>query len=1481
MSTEPATGIDSAPPPVPSRIVGIGASAGGLESLEQLFGELPADTGMTFIVVQHLSPDFRSLMDELIARRSEMPVLLATDGLPVEPNHIYLMPPGKEMIIRERKLRLADRDPNQGLSLPIDHFFRSLALDVGPLAVAVVLSGSGTDGSRGIVEVKRAGGTVMAESAVSARFDGMPLSAIETGVVDHTRAPRDLARILRGLPPLEAADVPEPLSDNPATDELLRMLRDHCGIDFSLYKTTTVTRRIERRAGLLQVASLQAYADQVRADPDELDALYHDLLIGVTQFFRDPEAFTVLEREVIPQLLDQIPPDQEVRIWTAGCATGEEAYSVAMLFHEQMQARERPINLKLLATDVHATSLEVAAAGMYGEDQLAHVSRARLDRFFTRRAGGYQVSSDLRQLIIFARHNVTKDAPFTKMHFISCRNMLIYLQPPAQRTVMSLFHFGLSTGGVLFLGASESIGPLADEFLTVHEHWKIYRKRRDVHLLAQVRMPLARGGPRRPTQPLDLPRASAPDPVLLSTYDQLLDRFMPPSFLVDAELGLIDSFAGAEDLLKIRRRRPSNSILDLLDGELRTVVGGAIQRALKEPAPVAYTGVRVPASEGDGERRCTLTAEAFLHPRTGTRHVLVSFAGLAAPPTPKVIDAEGAAPATGADQLSRERMTTLETELAYTRETLQATIEELETSNEEMQATNEELVASNEELQSTNEELHSVNEELYTVNAEYQLKIAELKELNTDMQHLLEGTDVGTVFLDKELHIRRFTPRIASVFHILPHDLGRKISDFSHNIERDELMAEIERVRRDGTLIEDEVRDGAGTPYFLRILPYRVAPAREGEPVRRPAELAPIEGVVLTLTDISALDKARARLAQLSAIVESSDDAIVGQDLDGIIQTWNRGAERLYGYPADEAVGKSFRMLMAPDTERELSSHLLRVRRGEKVEHVESARMHKDGRRIDVSVTLSPIYGRDGRITGASAIARDITALLAAQRELIDRGERIQLLLDSTAEAIFGLDREGRCTFCNPAFLRMLQVDAADRLIGQPLQPRFDPSRPDDDVIPGDTEPRIYRAVREGVASHADDEVLQRPDGTTVPIEYWSTPIRKHGEVVGAVVTCLEITERKEAEAEIRLASSRREQFLAMLSHELRNPLAAVLNAIRVMQRGRFDSEALGKGQAVVERQARHMARLLDDLLDVSRITRGKFELRKSDGDLRTPIEAAVESTAPRFTERKSQLTVLLPPTPLPIHGDPNRLQQIIVNLLSNAATYSPPGSEVLLHLERRGDQAVIRVSDHGMGIAPEMIGQIFELFVQADQRLDRSFGGLGVGLSLAKTIVELHGGTIEARSEGVGRGSEFTVRLPLLRRPVPAEVYEPVVAGRCRLVLVEDLADSREMLRLLLESNGHIVVEAADGLEAVEVIERERPQVALVDIGLPGMNGYEVAQEIRRRPHLKGVVLVALTGYGAPSDIASARAAGFDEHIIKPPDLDRIEAILARRTSC
>jgi two-component system CheB/CheR fusion protein len=1467
------------------RIVGVGASAGGLESLEKLFASMPGDLGMAFVIVQHLSPNHKSLMTELLSRHCAMPVQRAEDGVEVQPNNVYLLPPRKEIIIRGGRIVLTDKDPEQALTLPIDRFFRSLGQDLGPRSIAIVLSGSGSDGSRGIVEVKRAGGLVLAESAETANFDGMPLSARATGAVDHVCSPQAMARLLTALatnaePPAEL--MPEPELPT-AMGVVLSLLRESYGIDFSDYRPSTVMRRLERRVAMRGHTSLDTYADELQSDGSELSALYQDLLIGVTQFFRDPDAFAVMERTVMPLLLQQTEPGAEIRMWIAGCATGEEAYSLAMLLFEQLTAARRPVVAKIIATDVDRRSLDFASAGVYDQERLRHVSPERLTRFFIKRSDGYQVSKELRQLIVFAPHNVVRDAPFTRMHLISCRNLLIYFEPHAQKAVLSLFHFGLAPTGVLMLGSSESPGSLAEEFSSIDDHWKIYRKRRDVRLLHQLRLPLSRA-PGRVYEA----KAPPPDTHLMPTYDRLLDRYMPPSLLVDENRTLLDTFAGAERWLRVKGRRPSRNLLDLLDPDSRPVIAGAVARALKETGMVRYTGVRL--HDGTATQTATLTAEAIVHRHSSYRHVLITIT----PAEPQGVEArtaiDGDERAPGSYEAGRapeagralaEGNEALEDELAYTRETLQATIEELETSNEELQATNEELIASNEELQSTNEELHSVNEELYTVNAEHQKKIEELRELNNDMQHLIEGSDIGTLFLDRELRIRRYTPRIADVFRILPQDVGRRIDDFSHEIERESLLGDMRRVLQGGVGVEAEVRDAAGRPYFLRILPYRSrGPSRAEDDAPGVEGTEPqAEGVVLTLTDISMLTRTRLRLASLSAIVESSDDAIVGIGLDGEIRSWNPGARRLYGYSAEEAVGRSILTLCPTEEVEVMRDALAALHLGRSAEQLHALRLHRDGWLLIASATVSPVLDPRGEVEGGAVIARDVSALWRAQRDAQERQELVRLLLDSTAEAIYGLDLNGRCSFCNRACATLLGYEDPRELIGEDMHALHHYLHPDGTPYPAHECP-IQTTAQQGVSVHRNDEVFVRADGSTFSVEYRSHPLRRGNDIVGSVVTFLDITERKQAEAEIQVASQRREQFLAMLSHELRNPLAAVLNATSLLRLKDGDSPAQAvRARRVVERQTRHMARLLDDLLDVARITSGKFQLRAQACTLQDAIVGAIESIAPQLAEHRIELQRELPAAPVVLFGDPVRLQQVVANLLSNAIRHSDPGGRVELDVRSEDGHARLALRDHGTGIQPELLPQIFDLFVQSAQHLDRSRGGLGVGLTLVKRIVELHGGTVQAKSDGNGHGSEFVVRLPLSSDRTPQALDDRELersAGR-RIVLVEDQADAREMLGMLLTARGHEVVEAADGASGIEQIERMRPDAALIDIGLPTMSGYDVARRIRSNSSLDAVTLVALTGYGMHSDVEAASDAGFDEHLTKPVESDRLESILAR----
>ncbi|WP_439624748.1 chemotaxis protein CheB [Gemmata sp.] len=1321
--TETASGSVPAAPhgPPPQFFVGVGASAGGLEALERLFEHMPPDTGMAFIVVQHLSPDFKSLTNDILARRTRLPIRVVEDGMHIRPDSIYLIPPRKDMIVRGGRLLLTDKDLDQLVALPIDHFFRSLAQEAGDQAVAVVLSGTGSDGSRGVRDVHAAGGLVVVQAPDTAKFDGMPKSAIDTGTTDLVLAPEEIpAALVRHA--LAPHSDPAPAALLVGVDAVFRLLRDAYGIDFSSYKPDTVTRRLERRIGLGDIPGLDEYARRLAGDPAELNLLYKDLMIGVTRFFRDEEGFARLGRDVLPALIGRLAPGDEFRAWVAGCATGEEAYSLAMLVREALDTVPRAVPVKIFATDAHRASIEAAGLGLYTEAAMAGVAPDRATRFFTRAAGGFQVSAELRKMVVFAQHNLLKDAPFTRLDLASCRNVLIYFQPPAQKRVLSLFHFALKTGGTLFLGPSETTGEIGDEFEAVDSHWRLYRKRRDVRLVPDLRLPAV--APVRPAPGLP---AAGPDPNLASAYDALLDQFMPPALLVTERGALVQTFGGASKYLRFRDGRVTSDLLELVAPELRTALTGALPRAFKELADVTYKGLRVAAP--DGERLVNVTVRPVRNRRAVVTHALVQIEEVGAAPPPRDVPQE-----IDLGQASRDHLLELEGELRHTKENLQALIEEMETSNEELQATNQELTAANEELQSTNEELHSVNEELYTVNAEFQKKIAELTQLSADVDNLLMSTGVHTMFLDRALCLRKFTPKIAESFNLLPQDIGRRIDHFTYTIDHPGMLADLRAVLDHPTPIERQVRDRRGHWFLLRILPYRAGLA--------------IDGVVLTLIDLSEVKRAEAEARrkdeQLAGILRHSPNWVFIKDLAGRYSVADDSFRRAVG---QDPVGKTAGDLFSPD------------------------------------------------------VARLVTA---GDDRVIDQG------VDDQAEI----------------------------------------------VIPLADGPHTFLATKFPVRDEA-------------------------GRVVGVGGIKTDVTAIRQAEQTAREAVDQRDRFLAILSHELRNPLAAVLSAADLAARAAPAGSEAARWLGVIGRRARHTARLVDDLLDVARFSQDKVEVRRVPTDLGATVPGVLEEVRPWFDEARVALTQEGPDGPVLVDGDPDRLQQVQVNLLRNAAKYTPAGGRVWYTLGREDGHAVIRVRDTGVGLSAEMLGRVFEPFVQADETLDRSGGGIGVGLTLVRSIVELHGGTVEGRSGGAGTGCEFVIRLALAAAGPPAAApalgaAAPAAADALRILVIEDDADIRTSLVALLELDGHAVRAAANGPAGLAALDLGGGfDAVLLDIGLPGMNGFEVARRVRGRPG-PPPHLVALTGYGRTEDRAATAAAGFDAHVTKPFDPAELSRVLA-----
>jgi two-component system CheB/CheR fusion protein len=975
-------------------IVGVGASAGGLEALETFFHAMPADSGMAFVVIQHLSPDFKSHMEELLGRQTSMPIYRVENGLRVEPNSIYLIPAKMEMIISKGKLLLTERSTDRALIHPIDQFLRSLAVDCGPCGVAVILSGTGSDGSRGVIEVSSAGGLVLVQDDASAKFDGMPMSASATGKVDLVLPPEAMADVLvryarDGLSKQQLLEENLALSGLDGVDKVAMLLNRRYGIDFSQYKVGTVGRRINRRLELQGLDSIDSYVAKLANDDTELSLLYEDLLIGVTKFFRDPEAFEALQREVIAPLVKN-PETKSIRIWVSACASGEEAYSIAMLVDEELRKASREIEVKIFATDAHGGSLQTAAKGVYPEGALEELDEERRQRYFTRGNDGYHVNRELRSTVIFAAHNLINDAPFTQMDLVTCRNMLIYLQPSVQNKALGMFHFALKANGALFLGPSESAGGLSDEFKAIDGRWRIFAKRRDVRLPLAARAPMGKRIERLPYAPLKpQSRSNRVDQDVIDTYDQLLSKVMPSSILVSESGDILHVFGGAERYLKTRKGRPSNHLLESIDESIRAPISIAWHHSIKKEErvraePTIFDGP-------NGEEEVKIGVLPLMEGNSGPNNFLIEILS-----TGEQVN-NASPPVTADREMHQTRIEGLESELRFSQENLQAALEEMESSNEELQASNQELLAANEELQSTNEELHSVNEELYTVNAEHQRRVQELAVANDDMDNLLATTRVGVIFLDSDLYIRRFTPAIAKVFNFTGQDKGRSIETFASVLNCDDLNFRLKKVIESGEELEIKVTDRGETHYLLRATPYR-----SGDNTG---------GIVLTLIDISNLVDAEAEIHLQKMAIESAINGIVISDpskKDNPIIYANQGFLKLTGYDLDEVLGRNCRFLQGDDMPLDQKTKIRSaVDQGLPVRTVIPNR-RKDGTTFWNDISITPIRNVDGKLTNFVGVQHDVTVQVDSQAKLKEANRTIQEASDAKSTFLATISHELR-----------------------------------------------------------------------------------------------------------------------------------------------------------------------------------------------------------------------------------------------------------------------------------------------------------------------------------------------------------------------------------------------------------------------------------------------------------------------------------------
>ncbi|MEP7248495.1 MAG: PAS domain S-box protein [Spartobacteria bacterium] len=1223
-------------------VLGLGASAGGVAALREFFEGMSSDSGLAFVVVMHLSPEHESSLAEVLQPNTAMPVIQVQDEVKVEPNHVYVIPPNKHLTMADSTLRLSERQQAPGRRVTIDLFFRTLADAYGQRSLCAILTGTDSDGVIGLKHIKAQGGVTIAQDPEEAEHDTMPRSAIETGMVDWILPVREMPKKLlefvqnekrMALPPerahgdeheaeeagggrIVAQQTDDPADEN-ALQEVLVHLRSQTGHDFAHYKRATVLRRIARRLQVNSIEDIPSYLEFLRTHSGEARALLQDLLISVTHFFRDQEAFAALEAN-IPQLFTGKGGDDQVRIWVPACATGEEAYSIAMLLCEQAARLENPPSVQVFATDIDEEAISDARDGLYPNTIEADVSQERLRQFFTRDHGRYRVRKEIREAVLFAPHNLLKDPPFSRLDLVSCRNLLIYLKRASQGRVLDIFHFVLRPSGLLFVGGSESVEDAALLFAPLDKHHRVYVRRaapRPAWMIPTLPLgPVLRRMP-QPTilrapkmSPMHHPAIVEPlaeaAPSTLDGRDrralffgelhlQLLEKYAPPSVVINENYDIVHLSAHAGRYLRFGGGEPSANLFDLVHPALRLELRTAIFRARQENEKIS---VRDVAIEVDDETELLdLHVQRVVETDAAQGFALIIFERQSGAAPDRV------RPAAIEEPLARH----LEKELQDVKQQLSSTVEQYEASNEELKASNEELQAMNEEVRSTaeeletsKEELQSINEELTTVNQELKSNIEQLSRANSDLQNLMTSTDIGTIFLDRELRIERFTPSAQKIFNLIPADLGRPLADITHKLTFEGFITDAEKVLRDLVIVEHEVRAGGNAWYLTRLAPYRTGDDR-------------ISGVVATFVEITrrklAEEELRAlagemeqQLQKFNTILASVPDFIYRFDLEGRFTYINQSLLNLWKKTNQETLGRNFHQLGYPP---ELATKLQRQIQ----EVIETQRPLKDltpytsaaGER-QYEYLFFPVIAADGSVEAVGGVTRDITERLEAEAALRSSEERFRQFADNSSDVLWIIDAEtSQLEYLSPSFEQVWGESRASVL--------HDLDHWREILHPDDREPAAARIphLLKGVSSTDDYRIIRPSDGALRWIRDISFPIRDGGNKIKRVAgVARDVTDEKkqleamaESEERFRLLVEGAPDYAMFLLDPGNQIVYWSGGAEKVF--GWSANEALGKSGELIftpEDRARHQeAKEINTALRKGVASDRRWHLRKDD----------------------------------------------------------------------------------------------------------------------------------------------------------------------------------------------------------------------------------------------------------------------------------------------
>ncbi len=1284
-------------------VIGIGASAGGLEAFEQFFTNIPSDTGMAFVLVTHLDPTHKSILSDLIKRYTRMTVVQAEDKELIKPNWAYIIPPNQNMTIKEGKLHLTERLEFKGMRLPIDQFFRSLAEEKQEKSIGIVLSGTGTDATLGLREIKGVGGMVMVQDPVTAKYDGMPRSAIDNVIVDFILPPNEMPEYLIKYVKHLPSDI-EQLGANikirDSLEEIFTLLHNKVGHDFSAYKLNTLFRRIERRMTVCHITQYSDYIQYLKDYPEEIDNLFRELLIGVTNFFRDKEAFKTFNEQVVSKLFENKNPRDTIRIWILGCSTGEEAYSIAMLVKERIDLLNKEIKVQIFATDIDARAIDKARQGIFPDNIIVDIPLDLITKYFSLENNFYQIKKKIRDMIVFAVQNAITDPPFSNVDLICCRNLLIYLTPEIQKKLLLLFHYSLNQNGYLFLGNSESINEFANYFNVINKKWKIFQKK-EINLIDRD---FTRPFPplvdythkRKPLEKKEIPTKIN----YRNLIEQLLiEKYAPTSVIINEKFNVLYTHGHTYKFLELPSGETNLNLLNMARESYKLKLIAGLRKLTLTKKEIRFNNLKI--DEDGNYISFNLILSPILNPKPMEDLILIQFEEI----YPKKDEKEKSITEETED-VSQLRIKQLEMELSSTKQYLQTTIEELETSNEELKSTNEELQSTNEELQSTNEELQtskeelqSINEELVTVNTELDAKIVEITKANNDMNNLLSTINVGTLFLDDNLNINRFTPPTSNIFNLIQTDIGRPISDISSNLEYKDIMKNSKKVLKTLIPFEVDVKNINNTWYTMRIVPYRTADNK-------------IEGIVISFIDITKRKLIEEKLRLNSNIFThlSEGIALIKAD-DGKIVYTNPVFEELFGYKPGEMIGKYSSIVTASTdkTSDEISEEIMGILLEIGEWHGELMNIRKNGTTfwcyVNISLFDDPEYGKV-----IVSIHSDITEKKEKDIEIYNLAkfpsEDPNPVLRVNNERVIYTNKVGETLF------NINEVGLIPEVLEQPIS--------------------------KTLANNEIQELELMLNRRTYTLAITPVENMNYVNIYG-----MDITERKKAEEKLS-------HLISMVSHELRTPIAVLLMSIEYINQNKdnLTEESENELWDGISRNIRLLNKLVEDILVISRIDESKLQLEIKEFSPLDIINDILYLMEPLRTQKKVDFIVDVDKD-IRLNADPNRIDQAFRVIIDNAIKYSKDNSKVEIRAIKnyRGKYnldetpgVLFQFKDYGRGIPKEDQPNIFERFFRSSNVSDIS--GTGLGLAIAKDLIEAHKGQISMKSK-LEEGTTFYLFIP------------------------------------------------------------------------------------------------------------------------------------------